>query len=146
MRAVALERHSQFSKCERGSQTPERAGSCHSGNLSHADRLDLNAAFPDLRSRSLNQRSVSENVPGRNPCRLRLHANTRRVGVAAFSGKLLGSKLVPAKWRSLLPHTRLAARDLRRVTHTVGPVIFLGCLVKTLSSHSLQEQMDKNQK
>lgn len=26
MRTVALPRHSQFSKCERGSQTPERAG------------------------------------------------------------------------------------------------------------------------
>jgi len=77
MRAVALFRHSQFSKCERGSQTPERAGSCRSWNLSHADRLDLNAAFPETRSRSLNLYNVSKNVPDRNPYGLRLHANTR---------------------------------------------------------------------
>ncbi len=47
-------------------------------------------------------------------------ACTRRVGVAAFSSSLRGLELVPAKWRYLLPPTRPAARDLRRVTHTVG--------------------------
>src|SRR6266545_6553829 len=76
MRAVALSRHSQFSKCERGSQTPERAGALRAP-LSHADRLDPHAAFPDMRSRSLNIYSVSKNVPDRNPSGLRLHANTR---------------------------------------------------------------------
>ncbi|HEU0294424.1 MAG TPA: hypothetical protein VFR47_16920 [Anaerolineales bacterium] len=35
--------------------------------LSHADRLDPNAVFPDTRSRSLNIHSVSKNVPDRNP-------------------------------------------------------------------------------
>src|SRR5574341_1316774 len=57
--------------------------------LSHADRLDPNAVFPDTRSRSLNTSSVSKNVPDRNPCGLRLHANTRLVGVGAFSGKFV---------------------------------------------------------
>jgi hypothetical protein len=60
---------------ERESQTPERAGSCRSWNLSHASRLDPHAAFPDTRSRFLNKQSVSKNVPDRNPCGLRLQAN-----------------------------------------------------------------------
>ncbi len=30
---------------------------------------------------------------------------TRLVGVCAFSGSLVGSKLVPSKWRDLVPPT-----------------------------------------
>jgi len=34
-------------------------------------------------------------------------ACTRRVGVAAFSSRLRGLELVPAKWRSLIPPRRI---------------------------------------
>jgi hypothetical protein len=36
---------------------------------------------------------------------LRFHANTRLVGLAAFSGSLFGLELVPIKWRYLVPPT-----------------------------------------
>jgi hypothetical protein len=67
---------------ERGSQTAERAWRL--GAISHAYRLDPHAACPDTRTRSLNVYSVSKNVPDCNPCGLRLHANSRQVGLGAF--------------------------------------------------------------
>ena len=127
MRAVALSRHSQFSKCERGSQTPERAGALRAP-LSHADRLDPHAAFPDMRSRSLNIYSVSKNVPDRNPSGLRLHANTRLVGLAAFSGSLCDLELVPSKRRYLIPPTSPHQGATRRVPITA----LVKCEDKTL--------------
>ena len=41
--------------------------------------------------------SISEEPPN-NAC-------TRLVGVGAFSGRLIGSRLVPSKWRCLIPPT-----------------------------------------
>src|SRR6266498_1976247 len=70
IRAVALQRHSQF-RIRTGQ--PNTRTSC--GNwtpLSHASRLDPYAAFPDTRSRSLNKQSVSKNVPDRNPLSRRI--------------------------------------------------------------------------
>src|SRR5215207_10522367 len=86
IRAVALQRHSQFRIRTGQPNTRTSCGTC--APLSHASRLDPHAAFPDTRSRSLNKHSVSKNVPDRNPCGLRFHANTRLVGVCAFSGTL----------------------------------------------------------
>jgi hypothetical protein len=49
------------------------------------------------------QSEICESFYGKKPPNT---ACTRRVGVAAFSGSLRSLKLVPAKWRSLVPPTR----------------------------------------
>ncbi len=46
------------------------------------------------------------------------------VGVAAFSGSLCGSKLVPAKWHRLVPPTSPHQGATRRVTPAVGRLNF----------------------
>src|SRR6266498_5636967 len=99
---------------------PNTRTSCGAwASLSHASRLDPHAAFPDMRSRSLNKRSISKNVPDRNPSGLRLHANTRLVGLAAFSGSLCDLELVPSKRRYLIPPTSPHQGATRRVTQAV---------------------------
>src|SRR5215211_3395678 len=70
IRAVALQRHSQF-RIRTGQ--PNTRTSCGTWTpLSHASRLDPHAAFPDMRSRSLNKQSVSKTVPDRNPLSWRI--------------------------------------------------------------------------
>jgi len=69
-----------------------------------------------MRARSLNKRSISKNVPDRNPSVL-LHANTRLVGVAAFFSLFRGFKFFP------LP-SRVAARPLAGNANRWALVIF----------------------
>jgi len=44
----------------------------------------------------------------------------RLVGVAAFLGSFLGSSLVPAKWRSLVPAHQRVSPKYGDETHTIG--------------------------
>src|SRR5687767_2442644 len=92
---------------ERDSQTPERAGS---GSI--PEPLTRFSAGP---SRSVpgyacpftehSERIQKRARPQSAHERFRLHANTRLVGVAAFSGISRGLKLVLAKWHCLVPPT-----------------------------------------
>src|SRR5687768_9548830 len=104
MRAVALHRHSQFSKCERGSQTPERvvAAECHSHTLigwTLTQRSRIRAPVPSTAT-AYPQTSLTA-TPSHSASHW--HANTRLAGVAAFLGRLRGWKLVPATKRCLVP-------------------------------------------
>lgn len=45
-------------------------------------------------------------------CHVRFHDTTRLVGVGAFSSGLRGLRLVPAKWRYLVPPTSGVGRSL----------------------------------
>src|SRR5688572_29419697 len=119
MRAVALQRHSQFrirtGKPHRPGvlrETPERvvALGCHSHTLlgwtlTQRSRIRVpvhctNKAYPKTCPTATRSHGGS-----------RLHANTRLVGLppvgtaCAFPGALRGLKLVPSKWRCLVPPT-----------------------------------------
>jgi hypothetical protein len=95
--------------------------------LSHADRLDPHAVFPDMRSRSLNKRSISKNVPDRNPYGLRLHANTRLVGVCAFFKQFMWLEAGSGK-------VALSRPTHQRVTQAVGRRLPIQHEVKELIS------------
>jgi hypothetical protein len=87
MRAVALQRHSQFSKSERGSQTPERVVARSQTTLTRfsagPSRSVPGYAFPFTeQTERIQKRARPQPAPGGS----RLHANTRLVGVCAFSG------------------------------------------------------------
>src|SRR6266498_811254 len=102
---------------ERGSQTPERAGSWRSWNLSHATRLAPHAAFPDTRARSLNKWEHIQKRARLQSSGLRLHANTGRLGLCPFFGDVseLWQLSVSELFSPQPPVTR-AVRQTRAVT------------------------------
>ncbi|HET8671068.1 MAG TPA: hypothetical protein VFM05_10705, partial [Candidatus Saccharimonadales bacterium] len=70
-------------------------------------------------------------------CKRANTACTRLVGVCAFSGSLCGLKLVPSKWRYLVPPTNPHQSATRRVTRAVGRQIF--CITLASKEYKLQD-------